>query len=352
MSEILRDQADRFANGRDLDGRVAESFLDAMIHSVDEPLLASVFQTWHRKGMTEDEIYSIARIMRDRCIKVRSAHETFIDIVGTGGSKSKTFNVSTASAFVTAGAGLAVAKHGNRAATSSTGSADVLSELGVEPAVDPATAERCLNEIGICFMFAPNFHRLSPTLAKVRRGLGFPTIFNCVGPLCNPAGAPHQVIGVWDKDVAVQIAKALARLGTKRSWVVHGSDGLDELSMNDHTFIAEVTGDTVTRFEVGPEDFGVQRRGVAENRCARDPSESAAMILDLFDNSSAQGWAFELVALNAAGALLASGMEREPVAAFERASTAIRDGSAFGKLRELRQATRGGLGKDDRTTKG
>jgi anthranilate phosphoribosyltransferase len=144
--------------------------------------------------------------MRGRMKRINSKHESFVDIVGTGGSKAKTFNVSTAASFVVAGAGVPVAKHGNKAATSNSGSADVLSELGIDPAVDAATAESCLNEIGICFMFAPNYHRLSPTLGKVRRGLGFPTIFNCVGPLCNPASAPHQLIGVWDVKLLPKMA--------------------------------------------------------------------------------------------------------------------------------------------------
>jgi anthranilate phosphoribosyltransferase len=151
--------------------------------------------------------------------------------------------------------GVPVAKHGNKAATSNSGSADVLSALGIEPAVNAATAERCLNEIGICFMFAPNFHRLSPTLGRVRRGLGFPTIFNCIGPLCNPASAPHQLIGVWDKSLVSTMANALARLGTRKSWIVHGEDGSDEISVSGPTFVAEVENGNVRTFELSLEIF-------------------------------------------------------------------------------------------------
>src|SRR5205807_225756 len=155
------------------------------IRTSDEELLAGLFGAWNQKGISANEIYAIANLLRERCIKIKSRFETFVDIVGTGGSSAKTFNVSTAAAFVVAGAGVPVAKHGNRAATSSSGSADVLKELRVKSDIDPGVAEQCLNEIGICFMFAPNHHRLSATLGRVRRGLGFPTIFNCVGPLCN-----------------------------------------------------------------------------------------------------------------------------------------------------------------------
>src|SRR5687768_14471533 len=210
---ILEKYIQEFRSGNDLYADESEVFLDELITETDEFTLAEIFRAWNSKGIAGDEIFDLATIMRGRCTRVVTQHETYVDIVGTGGSSGKTFNVSTAAAFAAAGAGLPVAKHGNRAATSNSGSADVLSALGIEPAVDGRTAERCLNEIGICFMFAPNFHRLSPTLGKVRRGLGFPTIFNCVGPLCNPARAPHQLIGVWHKDLVPKMANVLARLG-------------------------------------------------------------------------------------------------------------------------------------------
>ena len=192
MTSLLRKYRHEFTRGRSFDDAEGEHILDAMIESEDDALLASLFNEWNQKGIEEHEIFFLAKVMRERCIKVNSRHDKVVDIVGTGGSKVKTFNVSTAAAFVVAGEGVPVAKHGNKAATSNSGSADVLSELGVDHAVSPPEAERSLNEVGICFMFAPNHHRLSPTLAKVRRGLGYPTIFNCVGPLCNPANAPIQ----------------------------------------------------------------------------------------------------------------------------------------------------------------
>jgi anthranilate phosphoribosyltransferase len=339
VSSILRRQITSFDGGDDLDGRVAEDFLDALIGETDEPLLASVFRSWHRKSISEDEVYSIARVMRDRCTRISTFHETFVDVVGTGGSKVKTFNVSTAAAFVTAGTGTPVAKHGNRAATSNSGSADVLAELGVEPAVDPATAERCLNEIGVCFMFAPNFHRLSPTLARVRRGLGFPTIFNCVGPLCNPASAPHQVIGVWSKEIASTMANALARLGTTRSWIVHGSDGLDEISMSGSTFVAEVNLDSVRTFEVDPGDFGFSPKPSDGIRAA-SAGDSAEMIRGVLDGRAADQPAERIVAMNAAAALVVSGRCDGMDNAAQMAIESIRSGRASAKLSELTEMSK------------
>ena len=338
MASILDKIVGDFTRGRELDERDAEPLLDALITEYDESLISDVFIAWNKKGIEENEIYSIAQILRHRCTKVNSRHETVVDIVGTGGSKAKTFNVSTAAAFVAAGAGVTVAKHGNKAATSNTGSADVLSVLGVEPAVDPATAERCLNEIGICFMFAPNFHRLSPTLGKVRRGLGFPTIFNCVGPLCNPASATHQVIGVWDKEMVTKMARALARLGTKRSWVVHGGDGLDELSLSGPSQVAEITNCTIKQFEVSPTDFGLAASRTEGFRCD-SPEASCSIIRGVFEGRS-EAASNAIVSMNAAAALFISGAAGDLPTATRIATESISEGRALSKLSALAEATR------------
>ena len=185
------------------------------------------------KGETVDELAGMANAMRARAVRIHSRHSHFIDTAGTGSSNAKTFNVSTAAAFVIAGAGLVVAKHGNRAATSRSGSADVLLALGVEVGVQPEISEQCLNEIGICFMFAPLYHGAAARVAGVRRDLGVRTAFNLLGPLTNPAGAPCQIVGVWHPSLVEPLARTLAALGTKRAWVVHGLDGLDEGSAAD-----------------------------------------------------------------------------------------------------------------------
>ncbi len=336
---ILQDHLQEFRRGRDLPGLETETFLDSLINETDESILIDVFLAWDRKGISADEIFELASVMRKRCTRVVSAHERFVDIVGTGGSRNKTFNVSTAAAFVVAGAGVPVAKHGNKAATSSTGSADVLSALGVEPAVDAATAERCLNEIGICFMYAPNFHRLSATLGKVRRGLGFPTIFNCVGPLCNPANAPHQLIGVWNKELVSTTAKALARLGTTKSWVVHGSDGLDEISLGGPTLVAEVEDGAVSTFEISPEDLGFKPRGLEEFRVT-SADASAELIRGVLEGTQRGTAAEDIILLNAAAAFFLSGRAEDLIEGYLFGADSIKNARAMNKLNLLAAATK------------
>lgn len=335
-SSILQKVSEDFVHGEELQESLAEPVLDALITESDEPLIAKVLTTWHRKGIEANEIYEIARIMRSRMTRVNSRHERTVDIVGTGGSKAKTFNVSTAASFVVAGAGEPVAKHGNKAATSNSGSADVLSELGIDPAVDPQTAERCLNEIGICFMFAPNFHRLSPTLAKVRRGLGFPTIFNCVGPLCNPASSENQLIGVWDEILVPKMAETLSRLGTKRSWVVHGEKGLDEIAVSGKTTVAEIDSNIRT-FEISPEYFGLEQCSTSRLR-SNGPTHSAEVIRNALIGRPHDPAAECIVLLNAAAALLISGAAAYPKEAASLARESLHSGNARSKLEELASA--------------
>ncbi|HUR96841.1 MAG TPA: anthranilate phosphoribosyltransferase [Pyrinomonadaceae bacterium] len=336
---ILQKYIKSFVDGADLVPGDAASFLDVLISESDEALLGDVFRAWDQKGIAADEIFEVASVMRRRCKPVVSAHETFVDIVGTGGSRNKTFNVSTAAAFVVAGAGVPVAKHGNRAATSNSGSADVLSALGVEPAVDAATAEKCLKEIGICFMFAPNFHRLSPTLGKVRRSLGFPTIFNCVGPLCNPANAPYQLIGVWREDLVSKMADALARLGTKRSWIVYGGDGVDEVSLRAATAVAEVNDGVIRGMEITAGDFGIPDAG-SEDLKVSSPEESADLIRGILSGKKKDTFAERILLCNAAAAIFISGKTETLSAGLGAAKESIKTGSALRKLTELAAATK------------
>ena len=333
MSDLLHHQIEEFRRGLHLCSDTAVHFLDQLIASDDEDLLRDVFVAWNEKSIDENEIYELARIMRDRCVRVETSRTTFVDIVGTGGSKKKTFNVSTAAAFVAAGAGIAVAKHGNKAATSNTGSADVLSALGIEPAVDAATAARCLDEIGICFMFAPNFHRLSPTLAKVRRGLGFPTIFNCIGPLCNPANAPHRLIGVWDAGLVPKMSNALSRLGADRSWIVHSRDGLDEISHRGTTLVHEIAGGEIRAFEIerSSTNGGEVRR---VDSCA----ESAELIRGVLSGSLVGSAEEGLAVENAAAAIYITGRSADLDSARETAFESVRSGNAARKLHELGKA--------------
>lgn len=336
--DILHGILSSFQSGKELAEVDAEWFFDGLITETDEQLLADVLTAWEQKGTTEDELFALASIMRKRCIRVSTKHKTFVDAVGTGGSKAKTFNVSTAAAFVVSGAGIPVAKHGNRAATSNSGSADVLSALGVNPTVDYARAGECLDEIGICFMFAPNFHSLSPTLGKVRRGLGFPTIFNNLGPLCNPANAPHQLIGVWKEDLVEKTANVLVRLGTKKSWVVHGSDGLDEITLDGMTKVAEIDGESVRVYELSHDDFDVEPSDMSDIRVSTS-EESAVLIRDVLSGRSENRDAVNLVAINATAAIHVATNNLDISTAFERAKESIVSGAAAEKLRQLAELT-------------
>jgi len=334
---MLADVLKQFEAGRDLSEDMAEECFDALLKETDEDLLGQLLLAWNAKGSTTEEIFALARIMRSRAVKIRSKHKTFADTVGTGGSKAKTFNVSTAAAFVIAGGGVPVAKHGNRAASSNSGSADVLAELGVNAAADPGTAENCLNMLGICFMFAPNYHSLSPVLAKVRRGLGAPTIFNNLGPLCNPADAPHQVIGVWHRDLVEKTAEVLARLGTQRSWVVHGDDGLDEITLKGSTTVAEVANGSVNIFRITPEDFGVSSQNMNGLQVA-SPIESARYVSGILDGSIRQCAAADLALINAAAAIYVTGKAKTLDEALECTRESVKSGAALNKLDELRSA--------------
>ena len=334
---ILDHYLEEFQLGTDIIADEAETLFDALISSGNQSLIGEVLSAWNEKAISEDELFAFASLMRGRMKRINSRYDTFVDTVGTGGSVSKTFNVSTAAAFVIAGSGLPVAKHGNRAATSSSGSADVLSELGIDVDVDPLIAEQQLNEHGLCFMFAPRFHSLSPTLAGARRSLGRPTIFNNLSPLCNPASVPHHVIGVWDKHLLESTANVLLRLGAKRSWVVYGENGLDEISLKGTTLVAEVRGGKVNVFEITAADFDVFTLGNdLPSKCSSD--ESAKMIGAVLDNKVEDRDAERLVLINAAAAIHIAGNAGSLPEAYEIAKDSIRSGSALNKLNRLRQA--------------
>lgn len=334
MSATLQKYVGAFERGVDVGGEDAEMLLDAMIVERDEEILADLFTAWRGKGIAADEIFSIASVMRRRCKTVNSEHRPLVDIVGTGGSRSKTFNVSTAAAFVLAAAGLRVAKHNNKSATSNSGSADVLEELGVAVAADGESAERNIDIHGLCFMFAPGFHKLSPTLASVRKKLGFPTVFNCVGPLCNPAGAEHQVIGVWSVDLVPKMASVLSRLGTRKSWIVHGLEGLDEISLSGPTSVAEVAGGAIRQFEIEPRSFGLDSQSSDQCRAA-DPTESAELIRRVFDPQNPSSPARQLVEINAAAMIKLAGNAETLEAGTIIARDVIGSGAALRKLEEM-----------------
>ncbi len=293
------------------------------------------------KGETVEELTGMAQAMRDRALRIRCRHERFIDTAGTGSSYAKTFNVSTAAAFVCAGAGLPVAKHGSRAATSLSGSADVLSELGVNVQIEAAVSERCLDEVGICFLYAPLYHQATARVANIRRQLGVHTTFNLLGPLTNPAGAPRQIIGVWHETLLEPLAHTLLALGTEHAWVVHGSDGLDEVTTSGPTTVAEACAGEVKIFTLEPRDFGLAICPALEQLRGGDARSNAQLIRSVLQNETGERveTARDLICANAAAAIFVGGREGDLKAAADRARESIRSGAALEKLEELCRRT-------------
>jgi anthranilate phosphoribosyltransferase len=338
MAGPIQSLLGRLMRSESLNRVEASQLLNVLLDAAtSEAQIAAILIALKRKGETVEELAGLAEGMRARAVRIRSRHERFIDTAGTGSSSVKTFNVSTAAAFVIAGAGLPVAKHGNRAASSNCGSADVLTALGVNVSVDVSVSEACLNDFGICFMFAPLYHSATARVAGVRRQLGVHTTFNLLGPLTNPAGAPRQVIGVWDRALAEPMARTLALLGTERAWVVHGHDGLDEITLADSTFVAETENGAVRTFEIKPEDFGLERSALDKLRGC-DAEGNAAIIRDVL-NGKRKDEARALVVINAATALHVGGAANDLTDGVRLAEESIDKGTAADKLDRLIEAT-------------
>ena len=322
----------------DLSRAEAAQLLDALLSEVaTDSQIAAALIALKMKGETVAELAGLAGAMRERAVRIRTKHERFIDTAGTGSSCAKTFNVSTAAAFVIAGAGLPVAKHGNRAASSRCGSADVLEALGVNVGASAEAAEQSLNEIGICFMFAPLYHNATARVAAIRRQLAVHTTFNLLGPLTNPARAPRQVIGVWGRELVEPMAKALSLLGTERAWVVHGSDGLDEVTLAQSTFVAEARDGNVRALEITPEDFGMPRQELGGLHID-NADDSASLIRDVLAKERRDA-ARALIVVNAAAALFVAAAADDLRAGVRLAEESIDSGRALQKLDELIRMT-------------
>jgi anthranilate phosphoribosyltransferase len=334
----LRSLLLRLMRGEDLLRTEAAALLDGLLDgAATDAQIGAALVALAVKGETVEELAGMARAMRARSLRVNARHKCFIDTAGTGSSRAKTFNVSTAAAFVIAGAGLPVAKHGSRAATSRSGSADVLAALGVNVSARPEVSEDCLNEIGICFMFAPLYHGATARVASVRRELGVHTTFNLLGPLTNPAAAPRQIIGVWHQGLIEPLAQALSELGTERAWVVHGSDGLDEVTIAGTTFVAEAHDGNVGTFEIAPRDFGLETASIQHLRGG--DAEANAQTIRAVLRGARRDEARSLVVANAAAALFVGGRAADLNAAARLAEQSIDDGAAQNKLEELVKAT-------------
>ena len=330
---MIKEAISTLVAGKSLSFEEAYFVMGEMMSGEATPAQIGAFLTALRiKGETADEIAGLASVMRAKATPVKISGPA-IDIVGTGGDSSGSFNISTAAAFVAAGAGLKVAKHGNRAATSLCGSADVLEALGVKIDLGPEGVAECIEKVGIGFMFAPVFHPAMKHAAPVRREIGIRTVFNILGPLTNPAGVEHMVLGVPGKELGDKIAAVLYRLGTKHSLVVHGRDGLDEISISGKSTVWEISENLLSSpYEVSPENFGFKK---ASNREIKggNPQENATAMRRILDGEKST--LRNIVVINAAAALIAGNVTADLKNAARLAEEAIDSGRAKEKLNRL-----------------
>ncbi|MDH5509605.1 MAG: anthranilate phosphoribosyltransferase [Nitrospinota bacterium] len=305
---------------------------EIMTGGASEAQIGSFLTALRLKGETVEEISGAARVMREKSVKVDPGPEPVVDTCGTGGDESGTFNISTASAFVASAAGITVAKHGNKAVSSKSGSADVLAALGVNIQAEVNHVEECLTEVGIGFLFAPLMHGAMKYAIGPRREIGIRTIFNILGPLTNPAGAKAQVVGVYSDALVEPIAKVLGKLGSRHVMVVHGSDGLDEITITGPTTISSFKDGRVENFTVKPEDYGLYPRSIEEIR-GGDAARNAVILRDLL--SGKKGAPRDVVLLNAGAAILVSGKAASMGEGIILAAEAIDSGAAMAKLEKL-----------------
>lgn len=329
---VLTKAIDAVASGRDLGaGEAGEVLAEIMRGNASETQIAGFLIALRTKGETVPEVAGLAQTMRQFAASVTPRRGDLLDTAGTGGGR-RTFNVSTTAALIAAGAGCAVAKHGNRSATSLSGSADLLEALGARIDLSPSQVADCIDRTGFGFMFAPTHHAATRYVIPVRHELAVRTIFNLLGPLTNPAGATRQLIGVSDAAVLEVVAGALSRLGAVRALVVNGRDGVDEISTAAATQVVEVNGHDIRRYEIQPQEVGVQPLGDSqlELLAGNSPQRNAAVTRAILDGEP--GPATELAAINAGAAIYAAGATASIAAGVEAARAAIADGSALAAL--------------------
>jgi len=308
-------------------------FSDIMTGSATDAQIAALIVSLRMKGESVEEITGAASVMREKATLVCPKNkENVIDTCGTGGDNLNTFNISTASAFVAAGAGATVAKHGNRSVSSKCGSADVLESLGVNISISPDKIRDCLDKVGIGFLFAVSLHKAMKYAIAPRKEIGVRTIFNILGPLTNPAMATSQLMGVFSPSLTETMALVLRNMGSRSAFVVHGLDSLDEISLSSPTQVSELKNGTVKTYTIQPEDFGLKRTPLSEIK-GGDPSENAVIIRDVLNGKP--GPQRDIVILNSAFALAAAGLVSDPKEGIELASKTIDSGDALRKLEEL-----------------
>jgi anthranilate phosphoribosyltransferase len=306
---------------------------EIMSGEYDDAQIAGFLISLRAKGESSSEIAGFAQAMRDKMTRIDSV-DNAIDMCGTGGDASGTFNISTAASFVVAGAGVPVAKHGNRSMTSKSGSADVLTALGIDITLSPEKVSKCIDEIGIGFMFAPSLHPAMKYAMGARKALGTRTVFNILGPLCNPAGVTRQLMGIFDGSLTDKIAKVLQKLGAEQAMVVHGHDGLDEISTTASTRISHLKDDnSIESTAISPDDYGFCTASLADLK-GGTPKQNAKIIASILDGSDA-GKKADIVILNAGAGILVGGVANNLDEGINMAKEALESGTALVKLNKL-----------------
>jgi len=301
--------------------------------------IGSILTALRMKGETLDEIVGCATIMQEKAENLGVSADKYIDFVGTGGDGTNTFNISTTAVFVAAGAGVKIAKHGNRAISSKSGSVDVLESLGINVMLEAEQVKECFEKTGLGFMFAQIFHKSMKNVGQARREMGMRSIFNILGPLSNPSGAKYQLIGVFGRELTKTFAEAMNMMGVKRALVVHGEDGMDEITTTGKTYIAEIKDGEITEYTVTPEQFGI-KRAVKEDIIGGDSEENAKTTLEILKGEE-KGAKRDIVCLNAGAAIYIAGIAESIGEGIKLAEKSIDDGNAFSKLEEVVSVTKG-----------
>jgi anthranilate phosphoribosyltransferase len=332
---MIKEAIAKVVNGEHLTQEEASLTADTIMRGEATPSqIAALITALRMKGESADEITGFARQMRAHSVHIHPKRTNLVDTCGTGGDVSHTFNISTVAAIVAAGAGVGIAKHGNRSVSSKCGSADLLEAFGVKIDLPPEKVAECIDSIGFGFMFAPNFHPAMKYAGPTRREIGVRTIFNILGPLTNPAGASFQIMGVFSAELTDVMAQVLINLGAKHALVVHGMDGLDEISISDKTKVSELKDGKIKTYFIKPEDFGMKRAQKSEI-IVHNVEESKVAAIEILENHK-KGPHFDIVLLNAAAAIYVSGITKNINAGIKMAEEAIMCNAAFLKLEEIR----------------
>ena len=335
---MIKEMIGKVVEGKDLTRQQMQGCMDEIMSGQATPAQIGSFITALRlKGETVEEITGAAIVMREKSVKIEMAKGKTVDTCGTGGDGANTFNISTVSAFVASGAGLSVAKHGNRGVSSKCGSADVIKALGVNIDIPAEKVKECIDKVGIGFLFAPLFHGAMKHAIGPRREIGIRTVFNILGPLTNPAGASCQVIGVYHGGLTEPFANVLKNLGAERAFVVHGEDGLDEISITGKTKVSELKDKKIKTYRVGPKDFGIKKAGLEDIKSTGSCEDNARIVREILEGK--QGPKKDIVLMNASAALVAGGAASDFKQGVEMARESIDSGKAKDKLERLIEFT-------------